>query len=145
MNDINKTNDHSENIEKSENGFSYTYSAPTENERRQIESIRRQYVTKEYKEDKAERVRMLHARVVNSATAISLIFGVVGLLVFGVGMTCVLEWDRVVIGVLIGALGALIMAPAYPIYNYVLNKNKKKYGEEIVRLSDELLGEGEKQ
>jgi len=35
------------------------------------------------------------------------------------------------------------MLMAFPVYKTLLNKNKQRYGEEILRLSDELLNESE--
>lgn len=121
--------------------FNYTYSAPTEAQRSEIESIRRQYVKGEDFEPKEERLHRLHSRVVNTATAVGLIFGVIGLLIFGTGLTCVLEWDIIPLGIGVSVLGAVLIALAYPLYKKVLTKQKAKYGAEIVRLSDELLGE----
>lgn len=122
--------------------FTYTYSAPTEKERSEIESIRRQYKTPEEKgEGKLERLRSLHSRITRSATAASLATGIVGLLIFGLGMSLVLEFGQIAIGIVVSAVGVVPIALAYPIYSRIINNGKKKYGEEIIRLSDELLGE----
>ena len=123
------------------NQFNYTYTAPTEEERKEIAQIRRQYVAEEKTESNMEKLRRLDAFVKNSATCIALILGVVGCLIFGLGMTMVLEWGMAVWGVLLGVVGAIPMAIAYPIYRFVLNRNKKKYGAEIIRLSEALLNE----
>ncbi len=125
-----------ENNEK----FTYTYSAPTEAERREIESIRRQYQAQPTTENKVERLRHLHARVITPATAVSIAVGVVGTLIFGGGLTMILELNILLLGILILSLGAVVAALSYPIYKLILKKQKKKYAEEILRLSDELLG-----
>ena len=123
------------------NKFDFTYSAPTERERREIESIRRQYVAREPSTlGASERIRELHGRVIGVATSVSLVFGIVGILVFGFGMALALEWAKYVLGVAFGAVGAVLMLLAYPVYLRVLNKMKKKHSEEILRLSDTLLG-----
>ena len=119
--------------------FSYTYSAPTEAERREIESIRRQYKPDATAEGGVERLRALHSKVVGRATAISLALGIGGLLISGGGMALVLEFEMFVVGIVLGILGALPMALAYPVYNKVLAQGKAKYGEEIIRLADEIL------
>lgn len=124
------------------NGFSYTYSAPTEEERRQINSIRRQYMNKDVEPvDKKTRLKQLHSHVITSASVTSLTVGIIGTLIFGLGMTMVLEWQLPLYGVITGIVGAIPMALAYPVYKLVLKKNKEKHGEEILRLSAELLGE----
>ena len=80
-------------MQENQNKFEYTYSAPSEAERREIESIRRQYEEHPRSaESKLERLRKLDAYVKNSATCVALILGVVGLLIFGLGMAMVLEW-----------------------------------------------------
>ncbi len=120
--------------------FTFKYTAPTEEERRRIESIRSQYIKSEPKsESKAERLHRLHAAVTGSAKLISLVVGIAGTLIFGLGMALALEWELWLAGVAVGIVGALPMVLAYPIYRCVLKMNKEKHGEEIIRLSDELL------
>lgn len=128
-------------MQKDNNKFTYTYSAPTEAERREIESIRRQYKADKKEENGVERLRSLHARVVGTATAVSLAVGVIGLLIFGLGMAMVLEFGMITGGIIVAAVGAVPIGIAYPLYNRVVDNGKKKYGGEIIRLSDELLGE----
>lgn len=123
------------------NKFTYTYSAPTEEERREIESIRRQYKAEPKEESKVERLRSLHSRVVGSATAISLAVGIVGTLIFGAGIAFVLEFDMITIGIILAAVGVAPISLAYPIYKRVISRGKNKYGDEIIRLSDQLLVE----
>nr|MBE6545355.1 hypothetical protein [Oscillospiraceae bacterium] len=121
--------------------FTYTYSAPTEAERREIESIRRQYVAEDREVSKADRLRSLHSAVVGKATAVSLALGVVGMLVFGGGMALALEFDMLLLGIVLAIIGSIPIALAYPIYKRLYASGKRKYGDEIIRLSDELLGE----
>ncbi len=125
-----------------QNKFEYTYSAPSESERKEIESIRRQYEERpNAPESKLERLRKLDAFVKNSATCAALVLGVIGLLTFGLGLTMILEWKLYLWGALVGAVGSLPIAAAYPVYRFVLKRNKKKYGAEILRLSEALLKE----
>ena len=129
-------------MQENQNKFEYTYSAPSEAERREIESIRRQYEEHPRSaESKLERLRKLDAYVKNSATCVALILGVVGILIFGLGMTMVLEWALPLWGVLVGFVGLPPIALAYPVYRSVSKRNKKKYSAEILRLSEELLQE----
>lgn len=131
-------------MEEKQTKFEFSYSAPSEAERREIASIRRQYEPQsEKKESKIERLRRLDAHVRNSANAISLVFGIVGILVFGLGLTMMLEWAIYIWGVVVCIVGAIPTALAYPVYKGTLRKNKKKYGEEILALSEELLKERE--
>lgn len=123
----------------SDNKFSYTYSSPTEKERREIESIKRQYSKKNDDEISIERLRYLDSKVKSLPQAISLAFGVVGLLIFGLGLALVLHWNIIALGILVCLTGVPFIALAYPIYTILLKRGKKKYGDEILRLSEELL------
>lgn len=130
-------------MEEKKTGFEYTYSAPTEQERKEIESIRRQYQAQPVsdREEKLNRLRKLDSFVKNSATTVALTLGLVGLLIFGLGMTMVLEWELYIWGVVVGAVGLTPIMIAYPVYNLILNKNKEKYGEQILMLTEELLND----
>ena len=126
------------------NQFNFKYSAPTENERKEIDSIRRQYLPEEQAESKIERLRRLDSLVKNTAIIWSLVLGVTGTLIFGLGLTMILEWSIWLWGIVLMVIGSVPMAIAYPVYKLALNKGKAKYGDEILRLSEELLNESEK-
>lgn len=120
-------------------GFEYTYVAPTEAERREIESIRKQYGGKSEKEIKLDRIRRLDSFVQNFSMILSLVIGIMGALIFGLGMAMILVWDIMVFGIIVCLVGAVPISAAYPVYVITLKNNKEKYGKEILRLSDELL------
>ena len=122
-------------------GFSFTYSAQQQKE---VEEIRKKYLPKE--EDKMEQLRKLHAMPTQKAQAASLAVGVIGALILGTGMSvCLTDIGAalgslaMVIGILVGVVGMVLVALAYPLYNRVLKKNRDKIAPEILRLSDELL------
>ena len=116
--------------------FNYTYSAARNKE---VESIRNKYMPKE--ESKLERLKKLDLRVQMAGTIESLCFGIVGALVFGLGMCFFLDvfagaaW----LTVLLMVLGAVIMIPAYPICKRIAKKTKTKLTPEILRLSEEIM------
>jgi hypothetical protein len=123
------------------NSFEYTYSAE---QQREIEAIRKKYLPKE--EDKMEQLRRLHAIPTQKAQAASIAIGVLGVLILGTGMSlCMTELGAVlgawamVIGILVGVLGLVMVALAYPLYNGVLRKERRRIAPEILRLSEELL------
>lgn len=123
------------------NQFNYRYTAPTEEERKEIYSIRSQYLSKEEGESKIDRLRRLNSLVQNTATIWSLVLGVTGLLVFGLGLTMILEWSVWLWGIVLMVVGLVPMAIAYPVYKAVLKKYKARYGEEILKLTEELLNQ----
>ena len=126
------------------NQFNFKYSAPSQEERKEIDSIRRQYAPQEKTETKLERLRRLDALVKNTAIIWSLVFGVVGTLVLGLGLTMILEWSIWLWGIVLMVLGCFPIAIAYPVYKLLLQNGKAKYGDEILSLSEELLNEIDK-
>lgn len=125
----------------SENKFVYNYSAPTEDERREIEDIKKQYGGGQVKKDNLTRLRELDKRVKQPPLIISIVLGVVGVLTFGTGLTMALEWSLIVWGAVVMVIGIVPMAVAYPLRKAMVKSNKKKYGDEIIKLSEELLNE----
>lgn len=122
--------------------FSYTYSAPTEEERREIEEIRRVYTAAEpRKENKLERLRALHQRAQRPALIAALSLGIAGVLLFGLGMSMTLVWDLFAGGTAVAAAGLAAAIAARPVFGALLKRGKRKYGAEILRLTDELLQE----
>ena len=123
------------------NSFEYTYSAQQQQE---VEAIRKKYLPKE--EDKMEQLRRLHYSATQKAQAASIAIGVLGTLILGTGMSlCMTDLGAVfghmamVIGILVGILGLVMVALAYPLYNTVLRKERQRIAPEILRLSEELL------
>lgn len=123
------------------NEFSYSYSAPTNAERKEIESIRNSYLPKDSSAKKLEHLRKLDGIVNNVPMAVGLGLGVIGTLVFGLGLTMCLEWGNIVWGVIVSLLGVVPIACAYPIYLAVGKHLRNKYSSQILKLSDELLGD----
>ena len=121
--------------------FKFTYSAPTEAERREIEYIKKQYMGKSDKEKKLARIRKLDAFVQNFSLILALVIGVMGTLIFGLGLSMILVWEILVFGIIVCIVGLIPVCAAYPVYLITLKKNKEKYGEEILRLSDEILND----
>ena len=120
---------------KDDNGFSYTYSAKQQAE---IENIRKKYLPKE--EDKMEQLRKLDRSAHSPGITASLILGIVGCLVMGIGMCCCMVWaDQWFIqGIVIGIIGMILIASAYPLYNVITQKKRKEIAPKILELTEEL-------
>ena len=128
------------------NGFQYTYSAK---EQAELKRIREKYAPTTEVEDKMERLRRLDASVTNTAQAVALVFGVIGALILGLGMSLCMTDLRdmlgsyrdmaMVIGIAIGIVGGVIASLAYPIYNAIVKARRKKLAPEIIRLTAELM------
>ena len=127
-------------------GFCFTYSAK---EQAELKRIRDKYTAPTEAEDKMARLLRLDASVTNTAQAVALVFGVIGTLVLGFGMSLVmtdiyamLQISRVaasILGVAVGCFGGALAALAYPIYKSIVKRMKKKLAPEIIRIADELL------
>lgn len=124
--------------------FKYKYVAPTIEERKEIESIRREYLPKDEIMTKLDRLRYLDNLVKRVPMILGLTLGIIGLLVFGTGMVFFLEWIVLwYLGIPFSVIGLIMIVLAYPLYLKRLNKNKEKYGSEILELSKELLTDNE--
>ena len=127
-------------------GFRYTYSAK---EQAELKRIREKYTSSTEAEDKMAKLRRLDASVTQKAQVIALIFGIVGALILGAGMSlCMSDFAEIlgshrdmamVIGIPIGLVGGVLAALAYPIYNLIVKRERKKIAPEIIRLTDELM------
>lgn len=126
------------NNQTENNSFSYTYSAKQQAE---IENIRKKYAPSTSEEDKMEQLRRLDRGATNKATITSLILGITGTLIMGMGMSFALVWQNTLFipGIIIGLIGIAMLSVAYPVYNKVLKKEQEKIAPEILRLTDELL------
>ena len=117
--------------------FNYTYSASQQQE---IKRIREKYAPPAQEEDKMERLRKLDASVTKPGTIVSLIVGILGALVMGTGMSCIMVWENLMIpGVIIGVVGMIGVIAAYPLYSRITKKQREKLAPEILRLSNELM------
>ena len=130
-------------MENKEN-FNYTYSAK---EQEEIKAIRKKYAVQEQTEDKMAQLRRLDAGVHSKATTASLVVGVIGTLMMGLGMSLVMTEIgellgtvlALVIGSGVGIVGIAFVCLAYPIYNRTLKKEQEIIAPEIIRLTDELM------
>ena len=132
---------------KPNEGFSYSYSAK---EQAELKRIRDKYTEEPVgEESKLERLRRLDSGVTKKAQTISLIFGVIGTLVLGFGMSLAMTNIgevlglsaslAMLVGIPVGVLGIIFISLAYPVYNRTIRKERKKVAPEILRLTDELM------
>ena len=131
-------------MDNNENAFRYTYSAKEQTE---VESIRKKYIPQE--ENKLSRLRRLDRSATQKAQACSLSLGIIGVLILGAGMSLFMsdlgamlalqETLAMLIGIIAGITGLVLVALAYPAYNWVLKKERQRIAPEILRLTDELM------
>lgn len=122
-------------------GFQFTYSPA---QRQEVENIRKKYLPREA--DKMEQLRALHRIPTQKAQAGAIVLGVVGTLILGTGMSLAmtplaeaLGGLSMVLGIAVGILGMVLVALAYPTYNRILQKERKRIAPQILTLTDELM------
>ena len=129
---------------RTDEGFVYTYSAKEQDE---IKRIRQKYQVQE--EDGISRLRKLDDKVTQKATVMSLVPGIIGALVLGMGMSLIMtdfgailgmtEIVKMAMGIVVGIVGMILVALAYPTYRKVLKKERDKIAPEILKLTEELM------
>ena len=109
------------------------------------QKIRTQYMEKTASE--LDALRELDAKVKRPANVFAYIFGSISAIVMGAGMSLVMTdigatigiTSALVPGIAIGVVGLCMALLTYPMYKGILNSRKKKYGAEILTLSDKIM------
>lgn len=112
---------------------------PAKKDAVRADAIRRQYV--ERKTTKMGELEALHDKVKLPGMIVSCIVGVLGGLVMGAGMANVMAWGNMETGLVLGIPGMILALLAYPIYKGITGSRKKKYAQQIMMLSEEIIGE----
>lgn len=122
----------------------YSYSS-RENE--EINEILKKYLPEQETDSAAKSIKTIDRRVTNRANAAGITVGIIGVLILGFGMSCVLVWQDTLfaVGVITGILGIAIAAAAHPFYKYVLKKERQKAAPEILRLAKPLNNAGKEE
>ena len=109
------------------------------------QKIRTQYMEKTPSE--LDALRELDSKVKRPANIFGYAFGSISAIVMGAGMSLVMTdigatigiTSALIPGILVGVLGLGMTLLTYPMYKGILNSRKKKYGAEILNLSDKIL------
>lgn len=117
--------------------FEFTYSAK---QQREIDKVRNKYLPKE--ENKIEQLIRLDKQTERPGTIVSIVVGILGSLILGVGMCCVLVWNSsmevFITGIIVGVVGMVVAGVAYPTYKKITKKEREKVADQILALSKEL-------
>lgn len=116
--------------------FSYQYSAKQNEE---IRKIRDKYMHTQTEKSKYERIKELDASTTKNGTIMSLVVGILSALILGTGMSCVMMWNMMVVGIIVGIIGMVGCLLAYPIYTSMVKSARAKVQSEILALCDEEL------
>ena len=122
-------------MEQRNERFLYHYSAQQQVE---IHQIRQKYLPPQ--EDKLTRRRRLDRSATKKGTLLSILLGILGCLLLGVGMCCTMVWMGALFfpGILIGLAGIVAVAAAYPLYARITRKERERLAPEILQLTEEL-------
>ena len=110
-----------------------------------VQKIRTQYTEKQHTE--LDALKELDAKVKRPANVFAYIYGSVGAVVMGAGMSLVMTEigamiglaSAMVPGIAIGLVRMGMALSTYPIYKRMLTARKKKYAPEILKLSDKIM------
>ena len=109
------------------------------------QKIRTQYMEK--KSTELDALREMDAKVKRPANVFAYVFGSISAIVMGSGMSLVMTdigatlgiASAMVPGIAIGVVGLGMALINYPMYKGILGSRKKKYGAEILKLSDKIM------
>ena len=109
------------------------------------QKIRTQYMEKQSTE--LDVLRELDAKVKRPANVFAYVFGSISAIIIGAGMSLVMTdigatigmASTLIPGIVIGVVGLGMALLTYPMYKSFLNARKKKYGAEILTLSDKIM------
>ncbi len=109
------------------------------------QKIRTQYMEKESTE--LDALRALDAKVKRPANVFAYTFGSISAIIMGSGMSLVMTdigdiigiTSALVPGIAIGVVGLGMALLTYPIYKRILGNRKKKYGAEILKISEKIM------
>lgn len=118
-------------------------------EKKLIENILRDYKEKEV--TKFDELKNLDKKVKKPANIFAYVYGTIGSLVLGIGMcaamnslpTIILDLISnpllMVLGIIVGLIGIAMTTSTYFIYRKILKSRRKKYANEIITLTEEIL------
>ena len=116
------------------------------NEQQAAARIREHYTEKQITD--LDTLRELDAKVKRPASVFAYVFGSTSAISMGAGMSLImtdiaeiigLGVDPMLPGIIIGIVGMVMALLNYPIYKGILGSRKKKYGAEILKLSDKIM------
>ncbi|MGN0166319.1 MAG: dihydropteridine reductase [Lachnospiraceae bacterium] len=110
-----------------------------------VQKIRTQYTEKEHTQ--LDALRELDAKVKRPANVFAYVFGTISAIIMGCGMSLVMTdigstigmTETMVPGIIIGVVGMLLALINYPLHKSIMNSRKKKYADQIIKLSDKIM------
>ncbi len=110
---------------------------PAKESAAKAEAIRRKYMEKGV--TKMDQLEALDAKAKTPALVAASILGVLGALVMGAGMSNIMVWDNMTVGLALGIPGLVMLCLVWPVYKAIWGSRKKKYAAQVMQLSDAIL------
>ncbi len=110
-------------------------------QKEKVEKMQAQYLPAQ--KTKLDELKAMDKKVRRPAKAFAYIFGGVGSLVLGTGMCLAMKviGNIMPVGIAVGVVGIIMVSVNYALYKKLLKQRKSKYAEEVLALSNEILGE----
>ena len=110
------------------------------------QKIRTQYMEKQ--NTGLDELRRLDAKVKRPAYVFAYVFGSLSSIIAGAGMSLTMTdigatlgmTHTMPIGIAVGVVGLILAIVNYPIYKAILKSRKAKYAEQIIELSERIMG-----
>lgn len=124
-------------------------------QKKTIENILKNYQGKEV--TKFDQLKELDKKVKKPANIFGYVYGTIGALILGMGMSAAMNTLPefilnaiknpllMVLGIIIGLVGIAMTTSTYFIYNKILKSRRNKYANEIISLTEELLNKKEEE
>lgn len=120
-------------MENNKNSFSYSYSAERHKE---IQSIVSKYT--DGTEDKFQKLKRLDEEVESTATAVSILYAIISVLVFGTGLSICLSFGRLITGSIVCVVGVIMLFFVSAVRKRILRIKRKLVRSKILRLAEEI-------
>ncbi|MCI7120827.1 MAG: dihydropteridine reductase [[Ruminococcus] gnavus] len=114
---------------------------------REVEKILAQYADVTTELTALEQLKALDRKVKSPANIYAYIFGSLGAMIMGTGMSLIMTdigemigmKETMMPGIVIGIIGLIIEIANIPIYKKILNARKAEYANEIIELSNKIM------
>ena len=112
-----------------------------------VQKIRTHYMEKDNSQKDIDLLRELDAEVKHPANVFGYVFGSIGAIIMGAGMSLVMTdigaqlgiSNSMPVGIIVGIAGMIMAIANYPIYKSILNTRKEKYAGRILELSEKIM------
>lgn len=114
-----------------------------------VQKIRTQYMEKDSSKQNLDKLRALDAEVKRPANIFGYVFGSIGAIVMGAGMSLVMTdigaqlgvSNPMPIGIAVGIIGMAMAIVNYPIFKAILSSRRNKYADRVLALSEKIMKE----